>query len=61
MTGRHRAKAESDVESDPKVAGSRADLDGNDGSYLGRASADDDFDSGATGAEVHSQEARSQE
>ena len=32
------------------VAGSRAGRDG-DGSYVGRASADDDFDSGETGAE----------
>jgi hypothetical protein len=57
MTGRHRAdKAEEDVEADPHVAGSRAGRNGNDGSYVGRASGDDDFDSGETGAEARSRD-----
>ncbi|OBA62468.1 hypothetical protein A5647_07810 [Mycobacterium sp. 1100029.7] len=59
MTGKHRAnaeKAEEDIEPDPNVAGSRANRDDNDGSYVGRASADDDFGSGETGAEARSQD-----
>lgn len=55
MTGKHRKeKAEEDIEADPNVAGSRASRDG-DGSYVGRASGDDDFGSGETGAEARSQ------
>lgn len=50
MSNPKNDRAESDVEPDPNVAGSRAGRDG-DGSYVGRASADDDFDSGETGAE----------
>ncbi|MEZ0341889.1 hypothetical protein ACAG25_18125 [Mycobacterium sp. pV006] len=48
-------KAESDVESDPKVAGSRADSDDTDadsGPYVGRAGSDDDIDTEETGAEA---------
>ena len=44
---------ESDVEQDTHVATSRAGRD-SDGSYVGRASSDDDFDSGQTGAEARS-------
>jgi hypothetical protein len=56
MTGKHRAnaeKSEEDIEADPNVAGSRAGRD-DDGSYVGRASSDDDFGSGETGAEARS-------
>lgn len=57
MAGKHRAdKAEEDVEADPHVAGSRASRDGEDGSYVGLASGDDDFGSGETGAEARSQD-----
>ncbi|MCV7029606.1 hypothetical protein [Mycobacterium sherrisii] len=58
MTGKHRAKAEKseeDIDPDPNVAGSRAGSD-KDGSYVGRASSDDDFGSGETGAEARSQD-----
>ena len=51
MTNPHADKGESDVESDPHVAGAR-DADEEDGSYVGRGSADDDFGSGETGAEA---------
>jgi len=44
-------KAESDVEPDPHIAGSR-DGRAEDGEYVGRTAADDDFDSGETGAEA---------
>ncbi|MBU9765344.1 hypothetical protein FR943_16005 [Mycobacterium sp. TNTM28] len=51
-------KAESDVERDTHVAHSRRgrDADGSDadGSHVGQASPDDDFDSGETGAEARS-------
>lgn len=57
MTGKHRAdEAAEDVEADPHVAGSRAGRDGEDGSYVGRASGEDDFDSGETGAEARSRD-----
>jgi hypothetical protein len=56
MAERHRKeKSEEDIDADPNVAGSRASADG-DGSYVGRASGDDDFDSGETGAEARSQD-----
>ncbi|VBA44438.1 hypothetical protein LAUMK13_05006 [Mycobacterium innocens] len=55
MTRRQSEKAESDVEFDPHVAKSRAGRD-DEGSYVGRGSADDDFGSGETGAEARSQE-----
>lgn len=56
MTGpdpekRESENSESDVDDDPKVASSRADGD-DGGSYVGRTFADDDFDSGETGAEA---------
>ncbi|OBF07249.1 hypothetical protein A5731_07300 [Mycolicibacterium conceptionense] len=53
MSHPHSDKGESDVERDTHVAASRAGRD-NDGSYVGRASSDDDFDSGQTGAEARS-------
>ncbi|MGP4054093.1 hypothetical protein ACTWP6_04600 [Mycobacterium sp. 4D054] len=57
MSEPHSEKAESDVEADPKVAGSRAAKDTDDpseGPYVGRASGDDDFDAGESGAEARS-------
>ncbi|MGW0160102.1 hypothetical protein ACWDUN_12365 [Mycobacterium sp. NPDC003323] len=58
MTGpdpekRESEHSESDVQDDPKVAASRADGD-EGGSYVGRTFADDDFDSGESGAEARS-------
>ena len=47
MSSPESEKAESDVEPDPKVAGSRAsegDDDQADGPYVGRAGSDDDID-----------------
>lgn len=47
-------KSEDDVEDDPGVAASRAS--GNeDGSYVGRASSDDDFGSEESGAEARAE------
>ena len=54
MRGPEHEKAEADIEPDPHVAGSRA-ARGEDGSYVGRASSDDDFDSGETGAEARNE------
>ncbi|MBB2991067.1 hypothetical protein FHR72_002540 [Mycolicibacterium iranicum] len=57
MSNPHSEKAESDVEADPKVAGSRAsegDDDPADGPYVGRSSSDDNFDAGESGAEARS-------
>ncbi|MDX1891179.1 hypothetical protein [Mycolicibacterium sp. 050158] len=49
-------KAESDIESDPGVAGARDGKHGQgDGSYVGRSSSDDDFGSGESGAEARAQ------
>ena len=59
MSQPHSEKAESDIEPDPKVAGSRADEDGSDpadGPYVGRASSDDDLDTEESGAEARSQD-----
>ncbi|CAN3130483.1 hypothetical protein ACNUDN_21375 [Mycobacterium sp. smrl_JER01] len=52
-------KAESDIEPDPKVAGSRASDDEGEqdtpsGPYVGRSGSDDDFDAGESGAEARS-------
>ena len=55
MTNPQSDKAEEDVEADPHVAGSRADRD-EDGDYVGRTTADDDFDAGESGAERRSQD-----
>jgi len=57
MTDRDGHEAESDVEGDPHVAGSRAHED-EDGSYVGRTASDDDFDSGETGAETRGRHRR---
>ncbi|MCV7432980.1 hypothetical protein [Mycolicibacterium bacteremicum] len=59
MTGpdpekRESEHSESDVDDDPKVAGSRADGE-EGGSYVGRTFSDEDFDSGQTGAEARSE------
>ena len=43
MSDRNSYEAEPDVEADPHDE---------DGSYVGRAAADDDFDAGETGAEA---------
>jgi hypothetical protein len=48
-------RSESDVESDPKVASSRVGTD-DDGDYVGRTGADDDFDAEESGAEARSQD-----
>ncbi|MGB3352582.1 MAG: hypothetical protein WBB00_07390 [Mycobacterium sp.] len=48
-------KNESGVESDPKVANSRASED-DDGAYVGRTGSDDDFDAEESGAEARSQQ-----
>ncbi|BDB45451.1 MULTISPECIES: hypothetical protein [Mycobacterium] len=50
-----RKKAESDVEADEHTANSRAGR-GDDGEYVGRTAADDDFDAGETGAEARSKD-----
>ena len=54
MTGGKR-KRESAVEADEHVANSRAGHE-DDGDYVGRTAADDDFDAGITGAEARSQD-----
>ena len=59
MSDPHGEKSESDVEKDPKVAGSRASEDEGEesspsGPYVGRSSSDDDFDAGESGAEARS-------
>lgn len=48
-------KSESGVESDPKVASSRAN-EGEDGGYVGRTTSDDDFDAEESGAEARSKD-----
>jgi hypothetical protein len=55
MTSPKSEKSEEDVEADPHVASSRADGD-QDGDYVGRTFADDDFDAGESGAERRSQD-----
>ncbi|BDX31823.1 hypothetical protein TUM20985_23700 [Mycobacterium antarcticum] len=59
MTDREqeKEKAESDIEADSAVAGSREGKHGQgDGSYVGRSSSDDDFDAGQSGAEARSEQ-----
>lgn len=59
MSDPQSEKAESDVEPDPKVAGSRAsedDDDQSDGPYVGRTGADDDIDTEESGAEARAQQ-----
>ena len=53
MSGPDNDKSEPDVESDPKVASSRANEE-DDGNYVGRASGDEDFDTEESGAEARS-------
>lgn len=53
MPGPGSQKNEEDVDNDPHVAAAREDS-GEDGSYVGRASGDDDFDAGESGAEARS-------
>jgi len=52
------AKSEEDVETDDKVAGSRAGKHGEDGSYVGETSSDDSIDAGEAGAEARSEDNR---
>ena len=51
-------KAESDVEADAAVAGSRANGDGEDGSYVGRTNPQFDAEVQQSGAEARSEAAR---
>lgn len=57
----HQEKAESDVEADPAVAGSRANTDDEDGSYVGRTSPQFDADVQESGAEARSEAERNTE
>jgi hypothetical protein len=59
MSNPRSEKAESDVDADPKVAGSRAsegEDDNADGPYVGRAGSDDDIDTEESGAEARAQQ-----
>ena len=47
-------KSESDVQSDPDVAASRAGKGDDEGTYVGETSSDDSIDAGETGAEARS-------
>jgi hypothetical protein len=51
-------KAESDITPDAGIAGSRANVDGEDGSYVGRISPQFDADVRQSGAEARSERAR---
>jgi hypothetical protein len=51
MAGRDPEQSESDVQADDHVASTRASSD-DDGDYVGRTFADDDFDAGESGAEA---------
>jgi uncharacterized protein YjbJ (UPF0337 family) len=51
-------KAESDIAADAGVAGSRANLDGDDGSYVGRTTPQFDAEVQESGAEARSEAAR---
>ncbi|CAN5356034.1 hypothetical protein BH09ACT8_BH09ACT8_03840 [soil metagenome] len=53
-----QVKAESDIEPDPKVAGSRAGDDGDDGNYVGRTNPQFDAEVQETGAEARSEASR---
>ncbi len=48
----HREKAESDIVADAVVAGSRANADGHDGSYVGRTTPQFDAETQESGAEA---------
>ncbi|MBX9640283.1 MAG: hypothetical protein K2X97_11310 [Mycobacteriaceae bacterium] len=54
MTG-GKEKSEQDVKGDGHVANSREGRE-DDGDYVGRTAADDDFGAGITGAEARSQQ-----
>jgi hypothetical protein len=54
----HEEKAESDIEPDSHVAGSRASDDGEDGPYVGRTSPQFDSEVEQSGAEARSEQAR---
>lgn len=61
VTDEHAAreeKAESDITPDPSVAGSRANTDENDGSYVGRTNPQYDAETMESGAEARSEAAR---
>lgn len=49
-------KSEPDVEPETHQTRSRAAAGDEDGSYVGAAGADDDFDAGETGAEARSEQ-----
>lgn len=51
-------KSESDITADPSVAGSRANTDGDDGSYVGREAPQFDAEVQQSGAEARSEAAR---
>jgi hypothetical protein len=51
-------KAESDIAADAGVAGSRANFDGDDGSYVGRTTGQFDAEVQESGAEARSEAAR---
>lgn len=53
MSPRDIEQSETDVDDDPKVASTRAN-ENDDGEYVGRTTADDDFDAGESGAEARS-------
>lgn len=53
-----RVKAESDISPDSGVAGSRANSDGDDGSYVGRTSPQFDAEDRQSGAEARSEAVR---
>ena len=58
MSGPRDETGESDVESDPDVAGSRAGKsDDDEGTYVGRTGSDDAGDVGESGAEARSKQA----
>jgi len=50
--------SESDISPDPSVAGSRANTDGDDGSYVGRTSPQFDAEVEQSGAEARSEATR---
>lgn len=54
----HQEKAESDITADAGVAGSRANTEGNDGSYVGRTSPQFDAEVQESGAEARSEATR---
>lgn len=53
-----REKTESDITADPAVAGSRANTDGDDGSYVGRTTPQFDAEVQESGAEARAEAKR---